>query len=667
MRMIDTAKIDIPTVQLTGQIIDDDKDDDIPNFDKQEFLALVRERYAEAEQALNENHRLALDDIKHINGEHWPQKIREEREKDGRPCLVINRLPQFVDQVVGDARQNRPQIHVEPVDSESDPQIAKIYSGIIMNIQYQSTAPTTYDMTLEQAVRGGFGFMRVLKQYAGDDEFDQELVIKRIKNPFSVYFDPMAIEYDKSDANYCFVVENIRQKEFKQRFPNATAHNFEQSQTGSSYDGWFTNDSVRIAEYWERKPVETTIVQLSNGVVVDKSEATPEKLQEMATINEVGIPVIPTILKERISKSYEIYQYILSGNDILDGPNRWDGKYIPIIPVYGKEIEIDGRTIYISLIRYAKDPQKMYDFWRSCVTESIALAPKAPYLVTPEQIEGHEQMWKTANTKSFPYLLYNASGVGIPARQMPAPVPQGAFTEAQVAVDDIKATIGMYDASLGNRSNETSGKAIMMRQREGDVGTFAFIDNLTRSITHLGRILVDLIPKVYDTERIIRIMGENGSYEKIPINTSQLDNSGYPAILNDITVGKYDVTVRTGPSYTTQRQEAAEGILQFMQYNPAQAPLMADLAAKNMNWPDSDEISRRLYKTLPFELKEPKEGEQPPQPPPPNPELMIEMEKLKIEHEKLELEKMKLQVDIEIERMKLAQSAQQYRQAESAY
>lgn len=648
--------------------------------DKAKFLLLMRERFTESETAECENRQLALDDIKHVTGDgQWPQKIKEERDREGRPCLTINRFPQFVNQVVGDQRQNRPQIHVEPVDSEGDPQTAKILEGLIRNIQYQSVANTVYDMVFAQAVRGGFGFMRVLKEYASDDMFDQNLVIKRIKNPFSVYFDPMAIEYDKSDSSYCFVTEVIRKKEYEQRFPDSQSpHNFEANQVGSSFEGWFTSDHVRIAEYWEKKPVEKTIIQLSNGITMEKSDATPEKLQSMAQMDDGGQVVTPTIVKERVSKSYEILQSIVSGNEILDGPNKWDGKYIPIIPVYGEEIEVDGRTIYQSLIRHAKDSQKMYNYYRSSITESIALTPKAPYLVTPEQIEGFETMWKTANSKSLPYLLYNATGAGVPARQMPAPMPQGAFMEAQAAIDDIKATIGMYDASLGSKSNETSGKAIMLRQREGDVGTFSFIDNLSRSISHLGRILVDLIPKVFDTERLVRSMGKDGSHEKVMINASRLDDGGFPVILNDITVGKYDVAVQTGPSYTTQRHEAAEGILQFMQYNPAQAPLMADLAAKNMNWPDSDEISRRLYKTLPPELKEPKEGEEPPQPPPPPPAVQIEMEKLKLEYAKLELEKeklqmdmeierMKIQSDMEIERMKLAESAQRERQTESSY
>lgn len=650
--------------------------------DDAEFLRIARERYEESETAEYDNRLLALDDLRCLNGEQWPDAIRKEREADSRPCLTLNRLPGFVDQVVGDQRQNRPRIKVRPVDDKSDPEIAKILEGLIRNIEYTSHADSAYDTAFENAANNGFGYFRILKEYAGKDTFEQDLLIRRIKNPFSVRFDPNAQEADKSDAEWCFVEEVIRKKEFERRFPKATwPSEWETSSTGSAYTGWFMTDKVRIAEYFIRASVEKAIVQLGSGAVMTKDDYNdmvrqaniqmPSLLSDLVPSQHPDIPPPFKIVKERMSKSFEVKQYIISGSEVLEGPKKWDSEYIPIIPVLGKELVVDGKSILRGVVRNAKDPQRMYNYWRSAITEVVALAPKSPYMATPEQIEGHETLWSSAHRKSLPYLLYNNTGAPMPQRQVPGTIPQGAFTEAQAAVDDMKATTGIYDASLGSRSNETSGKAIIARQREGDVATFVFIDNLSRAIQHAGRILVEMIPKVYDTERIIRIMNIDGTDKSIPINKTGIDRSGMPVILNDITVGKYDVVVEAGPSYTTQRQDAAESILGFMQATPSQAPLMADLAAKNMDWPDAQEISARLKKTLPPGLAEPEEGEQPPQPQP-NPQVEMEQAKMQMEEKKmqmdmaigqqkmqLELRKMqmeeqKMQAEIELEKEKMA-------------
>lgn len=635
------------------------------------FMKRVRDRLSEAETGWSDNRTRALDDVKHLDGEgQWPEKIKEERTNDGRPCLFVNRLPGFVDQVVGDERQNRPRIRVKPVDNKSDPEIAKILEGLIRNIEYTSHAEHAYDTAFEHGAGHGFGYFRILKEYAGEDTFEQNLVIRRVKNSFSVYPDPAAQEADYSDMRYCFVTEVITKDDFKARFPNATIpSDFEiSSSTGTQYEGWFLSDKVRIGEYWEREPVKQVIVQLDNGIVMRKEDATPDRLMEMAVIvdPDTGMQAMetpPSIIKERAVKSWQVTQYIVSGYEVLEGPIKWDGQYIPIIPVLGKELVVDGKTIYRGVIRNAKDSQRAYNYWRSMATETVALQPRAPYLATTQQVAGYEDIWKNANRKSYSYLPYNSTGDPIPQRQFPASIPQGAFTEAQVAVDDMKATTGIYDASLGNRSNETSGKAIIARQREGDVGTFPFHDNLSRAIQHGGRILVEMIPKTYDTARVERIRNEDGTDKLIPINQGGIGKDGIPFILNDITVGKYDVVVEAGPSYSTQRQEAAESIVAFMQALPGQAPLMADIAAKNMDWPEADKIAQRLRKTLPQGIAEPEEGEgqPPPQDQPPNPAMELEAEKIKLEYAKLENEKMKLELerfrieaDLERERMRFA-------------
>lgn len=619
--------------------------------DSLELHADALERWKKSNSAEADNRQKSLEDILFVNGEQWPADIVTKRTEEGRPCLTINRLPGFIDQVVGDQRQNRPRIKVRPVDSKSDVQLAEIIEGIVRNIEYISGAETVYDTAFEQAVTGGFGYFRVLKRYADDDTFDQDIFIEGIKNPFSVYFDPNAKKHDYSDAKYAFICEDMPEEVFKARFPKATASTFEKG-VGEGYSDWYSTDIVRVAEYWAKKPVTKTIVQLSNGMVMAEDDATEEKLAELAgpvSLDEMGQVALPepvTIVKSRTVQTHKVCQYFISAHEILEGPNEWDGKYIPIIPVLGKEIIVDGKRVLRGLIRHAKDSQRMYNYWRTTVTELVALAPKAPWLLTPNQIKGHEKMWASSNVTTFPYLLWNFStNEPAPTRIFPASVPQGAFTEAQVAVDDMKATTGIYDASLGNRGNETSGKAIIARQKEGDVATYAFIDNLSRSIAYTGKIILDLLPKVYDTERIVRIRNIDDTEKFIPVNKAMNDEFGNPLLLNDITVGKYDVVVETGPSYSTARTEAAESMIAFVQAVPNSAPLISDLIAKNMDWPGASEIAERLQKTLPPGLADTDDGNpaMPPQPPQPSPRDMLEMKKIDLENKKIDFEAWKLQ------------------------
>ena len=607
-----------------------------------DFMRKVRTRHNEAETGWRENYALGLDDIKHLNGEQWPQDILEERK--GRPCLTINRLPGFVDQVVGDQRQNRPRIKVTPVDNKGDADIAEIMSGLIRNIENVSRADFAYDTALEHSVGSGIGYIRVLKDYAGDDTFDQDVSIKRVRNQFSILPDPQSSEPDGSDMRYCFAFDVISKDEFKARFPNAATLSGDEITThqGMGYENWFLGDNIKIAEYWERKEVRKPIVQLSDGRVMDKVDTMPERLLAEGA----------TIIRERMAVSYEVNQYIVNGHEILEGPKRWDGKYIPIVPVYGKELVVDGKRVLRGLVRFAKDSQRAYNYWRSIITETIALQPRAPYIMTANQVAGYEEIWRNANKKSYAYLPYNSTGEPLPQRNFPAPIPGGAFAEAQVAIDDMKATTGIYDASLGAKSNETSGKAIMVRQKEGDTATFVYIDNLTRAMQQVGRIIVDLIPKVYDTERIVRIINPDNVEANLPINKVGIVD-GMEVIINDLTVGKYDVVIETGPSYTTQRQEAAEGTLRFMQTLPAQAQLMADIAAKNMDWPDADKISKRLKRAIPPHLLGPDEIDKDMQEPPPNPQMEAEQTKMQLEMEKLKLEEQKMQADVMIEQEKI--------------
>jgi hypothetical protein len=529
-----------------------------------------------------ENDELAAEDFRFRAGEQWPQDVKAARELAGQPCLTINRLPQFIAQVTGDARQNKPAIKVSPVDSGSDIDTAELYTGLVRNIETQSRATQSYMTAFEHAVTGGKGGWRVLTEYASDDTFEQDIRIARITNPFSVRFDPNAREYDKSDAQYAFVTEWLTKEAFELAYPDHLPNDWENEYRGLTPGEWCTIDKVRVAEYWCKKPTTKT-VGLIGGKVYDY-------IPEMAHL---------AWEQTRKVKSYKVVRYLLSGHAVLEGPSEWAGKYIPLIPVYGPEEWIDDRARNISLIRYAKDPQRLYNYWQSSITEKVALAPKQPFMVTMGNVAGLESFWKNANQSNEAFLPYNPdplNGGQAPQRQQPAFINSAELQQAAQSIEDLKATTGLYDASLGNKSNETSGRAIMARQREGDNATFAWIDNLARSIQHTGRILVDLIPRIYDTARVVRIIGEDESAEMVEIN--QVDPITGQKI-HDLTVGKYDVEITVGPSYATKRQEAAESLMAFCQAVPGAAQLAGDLIASAMDWPGADAIAARLKKALP--------------------------------------------------------------------
>ena len=596
----------------------------------EKLLAEALDRFSKAEEYERENRDLAAEDFRFAAGEQWPDEIRKEREGSDRPCLTFNRLPAFISQVVGDARQNKPAIKVLPVDSGADVDTAEIYNGLIRNIESQSRATQAYVSAFENAVTGGMGAFRILTQYSSDDSFEQDIRIVRITNPFAVYWDPNAREYDKSDAQWCFVSEWITKEAFEARYPDAIPDDWEVEYSGSSTRYWSLDDKVRLAEYWCKKRVKKTI-GLINGQVVEAQK---------------GMESLPFEMTREV-ESYKVVRYLLSGHAILEGPSDWAGRYIPIVPVYGPEEWIDERIRYRSLIRYAKDPQRQYNYWQSVITEKVALAPKSPWLVTPAMIAGLERFWNAANRENRAYLPFNPDPVaGKPERQQPAYVNAAELQQAAQAVDDLKATMGLYDASLGAQGNETSGRAIIARQREGDNATYAWIDNLARSIQHAGRILVDLIPRIYDTARIVRIMGEDETAEMVPINYVTPDGQK----IHDLTVGKYDVEIVVGPSYATKRMEAAESMMAFMQAMPQTAQVAGDLLAKAMDWPGAEAIAERLKKILPPGIAEDSE---PQQPPPPDPMQIAEMEakqaeaaKKQAEAEGQQLENAKLQVEL---------------------
>lgn len=582
-----------------------------------DLVSKGRELFDRAAERESTNRQNYLDDVRFARlGEQWPEAVERQRSDEGRPCLTINRMPAFIRQVVNDMRQNSPSIKFHPVGDGADVETAKILDGLVRNIEYTSDAEVAYDNAAENAVTGGFGYFRIVTEYASDDSFDMDIRIEAIKNPLTVYGDPMCLDSDSANWNEAFVAEMWSVEAFKKKWPRAEVSDFK-TDGQDDRSNWFLKDEIRVAEWWRREEVERTLLLLSNGEVMYQEEfdraSGLEGYEDVATSDLMAMQGI-TIANRRQTRSFKVTQHIMSGCEILE-TNDWPGKYIPIVPVYGDEVIIDGERHLLSLVRFAKDPQRMFNYWRTAATELVALAPKAPWVGAVGQFNT-DTRWATANTATHQYLEYDPVDVNgtpspPPQRQPFAGVPAGALQEAANASDDMKSTMGLYDASLGAQSNETSGRAILARQREGDVSTFHFSDNQSRGIRHAGRILCDLIPKVFTTERVLRVVNEDGTSTQVPVNGAQPpqmspeDQAQQKALprLYDLTTGKYDVTCEAGPSFTTRREEAATQIMEFIRVYPAAAPIIGDLLAKNMDWPGADEIADRLRKMLPPQLQ----------------------------------------------------------------
>lgn len=627
------------------------------NKKNDDIIATALKRFKLAEEATRDIRKLGDEDIKFIAGEQWPDDVKNIRKQDGRPIITINRCPQLVRNVTNDQKLNRPSIKVFPVDDKADPITAKILQGLIRHIEIDSNAESAYDTAFDNAVKRSYGYWRIVTDYESPTSFKQKILIKRVRNPNSVLLDPFSKERDGSDANWGFVFDDIQHDEYKEEYKySELASSSDFTLEGRNAPDWITSESCRIAEYFVKEYEDAELLLLENGEAILKSdfEALLEKFSAQ------GVPA-PLIKSSRKTKIPVIKWYKINGIEVLD-ENVFPGQYIPIIPVYGEEHDIDGKVIYESVIRHSKDSQRMYNYWKSTETETITLAPKAPFIAAEGQIpKEYAPMWRSANSKNHPYLIYKPTtheGQLVPPPQRNAfEPPVAAVTNASMlASEDIKNTSGVTDAAMGNRSNEQSGLAINSRAQQAQKNNFHFTDGQTMSIRHTGRILVDIIPIVYDTPQAIRILGEDNQGEIVRIN-EMFTYKGEQKYF-DFSVGKYDVVVETGPGFATRRQEAQASMLEVSKAVPQVMQSAADLIVKNMDWPGASDIAERLKKTLPPGMVDDKE--QKPIPPQVQAQMqqmdqMIQQltEKLNEQNELVNTKKMELESKERIEIMKL--------------
>jgi hypothetical protein len=541
------------------------------------------------------NRQDALDDLKFSSGDQWPVEVQNSRNLEARPCLTINKLDGFIRQVCNQQRQARPRMKAHSMNSAANAKVADILTGIFKHIEVNSDADTAYDTAFEFAVRMGWGYWRVVTDYVREDSFDQEIYIKPIQNPFTVYFDPNSQMPDGSDAETCLITEVMSKKDFKAQYPNADdGGNFTNRGTGDADADWIMKDDIRIAEWWYTERKKTKLLLLSDGTQVYKDDAPAPEILAAAGI---------IVVAERDTMRKTIKWAKLTGLEVLE-ESTWAGKYIPIVPVYGQQLTVDDKRKKYGIVRMAKDPQRMYNYWRTALTESVALAPKAKWLLAEGQDEGHENEWNLANVKATPVLRYKQKDIEgqpapVPTRLQPEPPPAGIVEATSAINNDLQTVVGIFDPNQFMQGNQ-SGKAIRGQQMQIDLSNFHYYDNLTRSLKQTGRIILDLIPKIYDKERVMRIIGYDNRPEMVTINQRIVDEQGAEKILNDVTVGEYDVYMDTGPGYQSKRQEAVEAMIPLLQANPELFQAAGDLVFRNMDFPGADVIADRLAAVNPM-------------------------------------------------------------------
>jgi hypothetical protein len=583
----------------------------------------AKERFARCEDAESSFRKLFVEDMKFANGDpdnnwQWPDQIRQSRDGDNRPCLTINKVRQHNLQIINDAKQNKPSIKTLPIDGQADVQIAKILDGIMRHIEYNSHAEIAYDTATEFAVQGGLGYWRVITDYAHDGSFEQEIFIRRVKDPLSVYLDPDIQSADGADAKFGFVFEDVPKEEYEAMYPeeDPASVTFPMEATG---DPWLDKNHVRVCEYFYRAEKKDMLVNHPVKGPMKLSEVEDEKERKALLDDE-------SVKKREVSEPHFKWCKI-AGDKIIDR-KEWPGRYLPIVRVVGEEIVINGKVERKGHTRNMKDGQRMYNYMTSANVEYIALQTKTPYVAPVEAIEGYEDEWANANKDNKAYLPYN--GVDAEGREIPRPqreqppVGASAYLQAmQTAQQELMMTSGQYQEQFGAPSNADAGVAIAARQRQGDKATYHFIDNVARAIRYTGRIMVDLIPKVYDTERVVRIVGEDGSEDFAQIDPQQPhavgDANGQPApvqpqgpqkptaaeaakLIYNPGIGRYDVTVEVGPNYETRRQEAFHALTQIMSQDQDLMKVAGDLLFKAADFPMADEVAERLHRTIPPQI-----------------------------------------------------------------
>jgi len=550
----------------------------------EQLIDEARGLWEEAASEDQQNDVEAEKDLKFLALEQWTDEDWRARVKTGRPAFVMDRLNQYVNQVCNDIAMNPPGVKVRPVDGGADVKVAEVFNGLIRNIEAQSNAEAAYVWAARNAISSGRGYFQIAYDYA-PGSFEMELGVRRLASPFAARFYAGTLDPTGADAEGCWVSEYLPRYEYEKRFPKAQLIGWEDN---TFWGDWKRGDYVRIAEWWRKVPMKRKLVRFNDGVVLDTTDREDNDVREIALMHG-------GVQGERTAESYRVEMRLINGAEQLEETAEWPSCYLPVVRVTGNILNVGERIIYRSLIRGVRDAQVLLNVSRSSYAEATAMAPKAKWIGTHKQFSANKQHWANANQINLPYLAFtpDEKNPGPPQRVAPDMPAAALLQDVQMAVADIEAGVGIYRENLGKESNAVSGKAILSRQREGDVGTFNWSNGLAGAVMQAGRIFVDMIPKLYDTPRMVRTLGEDGSEDFVRVNHQMQMGDGRIVTVNDLSAGRYDVVASVGPSFSSRREEARESMLAYFQANPQAAQQMGDLFAKHMDWPGADEFAAR--------------------------------------------------------------------------
>jgi Phage P22-like portal protein len=610
------------------------------------FLQEMRENYQRAIGGRDEkaNREAMREDIEFVFGEQWQPEARKRREQARKPVLTINRLPAYVAQVVGNRLLNDTMIRVYP-DNGGTKEIAELREALIRSIFKNSNADLARDEALKYQVIGGVGYYAIEIDYAADDVFEQEIKLKHVPDPFAVVIDEMAVEPCGGDARFGFVAESIPRSLFEKKFPDASVMSF-----AEDYEQWISDEAIRVVSYWRMVEDGTKVLALMTNGTVQKFDTMAQVMlayQQGVVVDRGGEPYAREV-PNRFAQ-----MYLCSGNDILEGPYDLPCTSIPIFRVPAWELRDGEKYVRWGLVRYLKDPQRLHNYWRSVQAEQLIAAPRNKWMATREAVAGYEKDWRASAVSDDPLLTYNAEG-GVPQRVQAPPLDAALLNESAVTVQDMRDVSNIHEASLGQKSNEVSGRAITARQQIADLGTFIYHDRLRIADERCAKVINELIPTIYDTFRIAKIVGPDGEAMLATLNDPANPNT-------DVTAGKYAITVTTGPSTVTKRALAAEQMMAFVNAVPETAAMVLDLVAEAQDWPNADEFARRFAEMLPENLK-PKDEMTPEQQQKAkqDAEMQAMQMQMQLQDAQLELQKKEAEIDkLTAEAEKLRADAQQ--------
>lgn len=573
----------------------------------------AQELYADALGELGDQRRQIEEDLAFSDPsdpDQWDAQIKAQRVNDpggARPCLVFDQLGQYVSNVAGQIEQRPPSLHAVPVGGGADKKVAESLDGFFRYIEYASRAQQHYARALTSSARVGAGYLIVRPEYTDRALNWQEPRISSEGDPLKVVLDPWSQELDGSDATFGFLLTPFSKREFKRRYPKAKAISFGDAERSDPDD----RDSIITAEYWHAvDQVRSLIVCLdAQGQETSVTEEEYWKdYQGAATLrvllDDSGNPRIYS------DKRTVIKWCRMSGDDRLEDETEYPASGIGIVPVYGYVGFQKGRMTWCGIPRRAMTAQRSYNYHMSEMHAFMGQAPKAPWIVPVRAVAGLTDLWDRAAAEARAYLPYHdvdetGQPIAAPQRTPHAANLQNHIAGAEQALKDIQAALGLYQANLGAPSNETSGVAIDARKEQGEASTAHFPSHLAASLTHVGKLCLDMIPRLIDKPRQVRILSYDNTPSELSINPEQgraVVETQQGLSINPA-IGKYDVRVVVGASFSTQRAQAQQAFTEMMRANPELAPALAPLWAQTLDIPMADKLSQVFTAIAPEQVK----------------------------------------------------------------